>query len=200
MAATSLRERLRTERRREILDAAWAVAGEQGIGGLTLRAVADRVGIRPPSLYEYFPSKEGLYDALFAQGYDAFLATLPGSADPAAGRDRAAAWLRRFFAFCRSDVARYQLLFQPSIPGFRPSAASMQRAEAAQRALDEELSAVGIRRPEARDLWTALVTGMANQQIANDPDGDRWERLADEAVEMFMNHAELKELPNDTGS
>lgn len=200
MPAATLRERLRAERRREIIDAAWAVARDQGIGGLTLRAVAARVGIQPPSLYEYFPSKEGLYDALFAEGYDAFLATMPGAGDPTQGRARAAAWLRRFFAFCRSDIARYQLLFQPSIPGFRPSAESMRRAEAALRLLDQELTAMGIRRPQARDLWTALVTGLANQQIANDPDGDRWELLTGEAVEMFMNHAELKERPYDDAS
>lgn len=198
-ANATLRERLRAERRREIIDAAWAVARDQGVGGLTLRAVAARVGLQPPSLYEYFPSKESLYDALFAEGYDAFLGTMPGAVDPTPGRDRAAAWLRRFLAFCRSDVARYQLLFQPSIPGFHPSAESMRRAEAAVRVFDQELTAIGIRRPQARDLWTALVTGMANQQIANDPNGDRWELLTDEAVEMFMNHAELKELPYDDG-
>jgi hypothetical protein len=33
-----------------------------------------------------------------------------------------------------------------------------------------------------------LVTGMANQQVANDPAGNRRERLAEETVEMFFNH------------
>ena len=92
-------------------------------------------------------------------------------------------------------MARYQLLFQPVIPGFHPSDESMRLAGQALAALDLEMAAIGIRRPQAKDLWTALVTGMVNQQIANDPKGDRWERLADEAVAMFIDYMERIEEP-----
>ena len=37
------------------------------MGGLSLGDVARHVGIRPPSLYWYFPSKNAIYDAMFAQ-------------------------------------------------------------------------------------------------------------------------------------
>ena len=55
----------RVSRRREattaeILEAAWQVAAEEGIAGLSLREVADRVGMRTPSLYSYFGSKHDL--------------------------------------------------------------------------------------------------------------------------------------------
>ena len=177
----------REVRRREILDAAWALARQDGITALTLRQIAARVGIRAPSLYEHFDSKDAIYDAMFAEGYDAFLAGMPGPDDPSDAHSRAVVWLLRFFSFCRADVARYQLLFQPAIPGFRPSAESMRRAERALATMDREMDAIGVTRPQARDMWTALVTGMVNQQIANDPDGDRWERLADDAVRMFLD-------------
>ena len=36
------------------------------------------------------------------------------------------------------------------------------------------------------DLWTALLTGLVTQQMSNDPGGDRWERLIDRAVHMFV--------------
>ena len=189
------RSRLRSARRREVLEAAWEVARERGIAGLTLREVAARVGMQAPSLYEYFGSKESIYDAMFAEGYRAFLEILPGPDDPTDPQGRASTWLRRFFAFCRADVARYQLLFQPAVPGFNPSEESMHLAGKALAALDLEMAAIGVRRPEAKDLWTALVTGMVNQQIANDPAGDRWERLADEAVAMFIDHVERREEP-----
>ena len=71
----------------------------------------------------------------------------------------------------------------------------MHLAGKALAALDLEMAAIGVRRPEAKDLWTALVTGMVNQQIANDPAGDRWERLGDEAVAMFIDHVERREEP-----
>jgi AcrR family transcriptional regulator len=40
----------------------------EGLAALTLRDVAAKVGMRPPSLYSYFPSKNAIYDAMFLQG------------------------------------------------------------------------------------------------------------------------------------
>jgi hypothetical protein len=37
-------------------------------------------------------------------------------------------------------------------------------------------------------LFTALLSGLADQQIANDPGGDRWLRLVDSAVDMYLGH------------
>src|SRR3954454_14071753 len=54
------KSRRRDQTRREILDAAWEVAREQGLTALTLRDVADRVGMRAPSLYSHFDSKHAI--------------------------------------------------------------------------------------------------------------------------------------------
>src|SRR3954454_12471672 len=51
-----------------IIDAAWKLARENGIVGVSLHALAREVGMRQPSLYEYFDSKLALYDAMFADG------------------------------------------------------------------------------------------------------------------------------------
>ena len=47
-----------------ILDAAEALFAERGFAGTTLRDVASRVGVRNPSLYNHFASKEALYAAV----------------------------------------------------------------------------------------------------------------------------------------
>jgi TetR/AcrR family transcriptional regulator len=61
--------RARGARTRErILDAAEAVFAERGFDGATLRDVAARVGIRNPSLYNHFDSKESLYAAVLERG------------------------------------------------------------------------------------------------------------------------------------
>jgi hypothetical protein len=39
---------------------------------------------------------------------------------------------------------------------------------------------------EMLDLWTAVMTGLTDQQISNDPGGTRWTRLVDRAVDMLM--------------
>jgi AcrR family transcriptional regulator len=54
MIEQSTRDR-RAERREatraEILEAAWELARQQGLAGLSLRDIAAKIGMRPPSLY-----------------------------------------------------------------------------------------------------------------------------------------------------
>ncbi len=44
----------------------------------------------------------------------------------------------------------------------------------------------GVTRPSQFDMWTAMVAGLASQQTSNDPGGDRWLRLIDPMVDMFL--------------
>jgi AcrR family transcriptional regulator len=181
----------RSARRRatrdEIVAAAWELAREQGLTGLALRDLARRVGMKAPSLYSYFGSKAEIYDAMFHDGSLAFLAAFDevGSLD-GDPRARARAGARRFFAFCVEDPVRYQLLFQRTIPGFEPSEESYGVAVEAYRRATEELSGVGVTDKSGMDLWTAVLSGLVDQQLANDPGGDRWERLVDRAVDMVL--------------
>jgi len=181
----------RTERREatkaEILDAAWAQVREKGLAALSLRDVATAVGMQTPSLYGYFDSKNAIYDAMFAQGVQAFEDAEPPSVpgDPLAGLKAISHY---FVEFCAQDAARYQLLFQRTIPGFEPSSESFAISQASIERLRSRIAACGIVDPDAVDLFTALGTGLATQQISNDPGGDRWIRLIDEAIEMFYEH------------
>lgn len=185
----TLRERRRTETKAEILDAAWALCRDVGLAGLSLRELAERVGMRAPSLYSYFESKNAIYDAMYRQGYEQFgeamTAVVAAGATDRGGLEQGA---RAFFEFCTADPQRYQLLFQRTIPGFEPSpeswAAAVKRFEVMRRTFAES----GLGGDEAIDLWTALLTGLTDQQISNDPGGDRWERLIGQAVDMFMDH------------
>jgi hypothetical protein len=48
------------------------------------------------------------------------------------------------------------------------------------------MAEAGVREPAELDLWTAVLTGLATQQISNDPGGDRWSRLVDTAVDRLL--------------
>lgn len=170
----------------EILQAVWALTAERGLAGWSLRDVADAVGMRAPSLYVYFDSKNALYDALYAQGYielNARIDATPRDGSPADVLRRAA---HVFFGFCVEQPARHALLFLHTIPGFEPSAQSYALAQRPLLELADVLEQAGARTPEALDLWTALLTGLATQQVSNDPGGDRWARLVDDAVDMYL--------------
>jgi AcrR family transcriptional regulator len=143
--------------------------------------------MQPPSLYSYFDSKNAIYDAMFKQGYEE-MARRDAIFDPASGAGPFKARVRAFLDFCTEDPPRYLLLFQRTLPGFTPSPESYAVAEGVLERAYEALAAGGVTSPAHRDLYTAWTSGLADQQIANDPGGDRWLRLVDQAVDMFLAH------------
>jgi AcrR family transcriptional regulator len=189
MSGTSVRDR-RAERneqtRREILEAAWELVREQGLGALAMRDLGARVGMRAQSLYSYFASKNSIFDAMFAEANRELLrradAMAPlDDADEALHRDA-----REWVGFAVEDPVRYQLLYQRTIPGFEPSPESYQLAAEALERARAALAACGITEPGALDAWTAVTGGLAAQQTSNDPGGDRWSRLVDEITDMYL--------------
>jgi AcrR family transcriptional regulator len=190
MLGTPTRDR-RAERReatrQEILDAAWAIVRVEGLAALNLRDIARRVGMQPPSLYVYFESKHAIYDAMFAQAAADAKEALrfePTGDRRADLRDAA----RRYVGFCADDAARYQLLFTRTIPGFEPEPETYAISVAGYESLRQLMARHGITRQADLDLWTGLLGGLAAQQMANDPGGDRWIRLVDDAVDMYIAH------------
>src|ERR1700759_1236459 len=97
--------------RREILAAAWDVAHESGLISVTLREIAARIGMRPPSLYSHFASKNAIFDAMFAQAWDEFHTVLEKAipAFPADPRQRLLAGASTYFDFAVSDLERHQV-------------------------------------------------------------------------------------------
>ncbi|MFI1988903.1 TetR/AcrR family transcriptional regulator [Actinoplanes sp. NPDC020271] len=59
--------KLKDARRPEILDAALAIVTERGLDALSMRSVAQRLGLTPMALYGYFRSKEELLDAILGR-------------------------------------------------------------------------------------------------------------------------------------
>ena len=176
-------EKLKVE---EFIEGKELVVRAEGLAGLSLRDLANRVGMRAPSLYSYFDSKHAIYDAMFAQGYEQFRARQYQPRDGEDPLDALKKGTRAFVEFCVEDPARYQLLFQRTIPGFEPSAESYAIAVEVLESTRRNLAANGIRKKAHLDLLTALNTGLADQQISNDPGGDRWLRRVDDAMEMYF--------------
>jgi AcrR family transcriptional regulator len=179
----------RQESRTTILAAAWDICRENGLAALSLRELAARVGMQAPSLYSYFGSKDEIYDAMYAEGQRTLLTVLEAIPEELAGRELLRAGSHVFFDFCSTDPTRYQLLFQRVIPGFEPSVESYAVAVKALDWLMRQLRDLGVTDERLADLWTAILTGLTDQQISNDPGGDRWKRLLDEAVDLFCDHA-----------
>ncbi len=147
--------------------------------------------MRAPSLYSYFSSKDAIYDAMFAQGQRQLLERMAAH-ELAKDRTGFKAATKDFFDFCVQDPTRYQLMFQRTIPGFSPSPESYALAVEVLGSLERALVSVGVTDPRHRDLWTAIVTGLTDQQISNDPGGDRWGRLIPDATDMFCDRVGIQ--------
>ena len=172
-----------------ILDAAWKLAGSNGIGGVSLHALAREVGIRQPSLYAYFDSKLGLYDAMFADGNRQLLERLDRLELPHDPRSALKMFMEAFVAFAVEDSARCALLLQRPIPGFEPSAESYALAEVALGRAIALLQAAGLDDQDDIDCFIAMVAGLVDAQISNDPGGDRWIRHLDRLVDLHLDDA-----------
>jgi AcrR family transcriptional regulator len=57
-------------RREEIVAAALELLAADGAEALSMRRIADRVGIRAASIYKHFPNKEALEAAMISAGFD----------------------------------------------------------------------------------------------------------------------------------
>src|SRR6476659_5672630 len=180
----------------EIVAAAWDLVHEHGLGSLSMRELGDRVGMKAQSLYSYFASKNDIYDAMFREGQIAFTTVMTIAPEDLGGDESITAALRlagrRLFDFCTSDPARYQLMFQRVIPDFVPSPETYQLAVETLDRSRERMRAAGFDPERDLAMWTALMTGLVDQQISNDPGGTRWERLIDDAVDMFVTFASAK--------
>lgn len=186
LPTTDRRRERHLARRASIVAEAWALARRDGLAAISLRDLADQVGLRQPSLYAYFDSKLALYDAMFADGNRQLIETvsaLPERDDP---HEALVEFVEELTRFSAADTVRHQLLFQRTIPGFEPSPESYAVAQEFYVSGQRRLAAAGISDPGDADLFTALVSGLAHQQVANDPGGDRWVRLARRTVDMYL--------------
>jgi AcrR family transcriptional regulator len=194
MTRTAVGER-REARIAGILNCAWKLAREHGVAGLSLHALAREVGIRQPSLYEYFDSKHALYDALFAQGNRQLLERIDATTLPTDPRDALKRFLREWVEFSLEEPARYELLFERHVPGFVPTPESYALAEQALGRAVTTMQRAGMTDQGDIDCLVAMIAGLLEAQLANDPGGDRWIRHLDRMIDLHLDDVNRRSTP-----
>jgi AcrR family transcriptional regulator len=183
---------------------------EEGVAALSLAEVARRMGIRPPSLYQYFPSRMAIYDALFGEGMrranEVDLEATAGIDDPVTA---IRVGTLAFSRWAHENPVLSQLLFWRTVPGFEPSPESYAPAVEQMERLRGQLHAAveaGQLAPEAAtdegiDMFTSMVARIDSQQFANEPNAPtgegRFTRLLPKMLELFFAHYAPKERGHD---
>jgi AcrR family transcriptional regulator len=152
---------------------------EQGVAALNLQEIARRVGMRAPSLYNYFPNKIAIYEALFVMGMrmyrERFESVLAQYGATWEGLQQV---MEAYMSFALENPELYQLLFERPVPGFVPSPEGLEEAtklmEISRRAATEAIDAGTLQPPVSADtmmnLFIALMHGFTAQHLANEPD------------------------------
>ena len=191
------RQRNYEEMRTGILAVAREIMREQGVAALNLNEIARRVGITPPALYTYFPSKMALYDALYQMGIRLFRkAEEELWRTTAPDWERIHAWFALRLALAEEHPDLYHLVFDVPIPGFVLSPESLEEVrqlyDAAVSGITEVIEA-GVMRPnlppeEATHLLITMRLGLVaahvgKHRLVSPP--DRFARLVDEIVAVL---------------
>lgn len=112
---TGPRERYRAQVRAEIKQRAWEQLATTGVSALSLKAIAEQLGMSGPALYRYFASRDELITALIRDAYrslaDALRTAADAGADVAGLADTVRAW-------ALDDPQRYLLIWGTPVPGY----------------------------------------------------------------------------------
>jgi AcrR family transcriptional regulator len=153
-----------------IVEAALAVIRTEGVAGLTMRALAERLAVRAPSLYHHVRNKDDLLDLVARNAFSSFAADRRayervGSLDEwiavtTTGSHR----LREFYREHPGLAALIQAKATPDRDQGDGSRAALVRAEL------NALVALGVSESDARDIFETIAHWTLAAVAADGPD------------------------------
>ena len=154
---STVTERL-SPRARQIVAAARELLEAEGVDGVSMRSLGQRLGMKAPSLYKHFPSKEALEATLISIGFEEqaelFRAALDSSSEPLVAMADA------YRAYAKRNPQLYRLMYDRSLN--RPLlVAGTEEAAAA-----PSFQAAGEDKDLARAAW-AFAHGMTILELNN---------------------------------
>lgn len=172
-----------------IVAKAWELAERDGVAALSLHALAREVGMRQPSLYEYFDSKNALYDAMFADGNRQLIAHLDAQRLPREPRSALKACLAALASFALEQPSRYELMFLRHLPGFTPTPDAYALAQEVLGRIVALMHRAGVTRQADIDCLVAVTAGLIDAQLSNEPTTSRWVRHINRLTDLVIDDA-----------
>jgi AcrR family transcriptional regulator len=145
--------------RETVIAAVVKLLRHEGPTAVTIRGVADAVGVSRQVVYTQFGSHAGLVDVLYREGFAALRAAAPLAA---AGHGRRAVieHARAYRSFALDNPELYQVMFERPFRRWTPSAESRTWAVAAFEPLVAAVATTGRAPAAARDLAITLWGAM----------------------------------------
>ena len=100
----------------QIFEAALTLFQTGGPEALSMRILAERLGVRPSSLYRYYPERDALMNALKDHAIRALHAALREAVEAKRPEAAFAAAARSYLAYARAEPHLYSLMLAPKAP------------------------------------------------------------------------------------
>jgi AcrR family transcriptional regulator len=163
---------------RDILEAASRILSAEGAAALTVRRIAAEAGCSTMGIYSRFGGKDGVVDALFAEGFEMLCADMQAVAptdDPVEDLRRCEL---RYREHALAHATHYMVMFAGAVPHFVPSAESKALAHGAFANLVADVEHcidVGAFKGDAAEiaytLWSAMHGAVMLELVGIDPVG-----------------------------
>jgi AcrR family transcriptional regulator len=181
-----LRDKLLIEARRLLT--------KEGLGSLTVRKLAERAECSTMVIYSRFGGKDGILDALYAQGFEALQQTLDKVSSKLKPCERVLEIARAYRTSALASPDSYGVMYGSATPGFIPSADAKRVAWATLQTLIEALAnaadageiSPGNPVHRARLVWVSMH-GVVSLELTGYLLGtERPESLLDDAVRALL--------------
>lgn len=146
MSPRPRREERHPDLQTAIKETAWKQISEAGAPTLSLRSIARELNITAPSIYNYFPSRDGLVTVLIVDAYNSLAESQESSIKNLATDDRSGRLFElgmAYRAWAVSYPQRYQLIFGTPIPHYHaPNEITLPAAARAMVPLTQAIQAL----------------------------------------------------------
>jgi AcrR family transcriptional regulator len=121
MGIAERREREKEALRTRIVEAARDILSEEGLDGLSMRALAERIEYSPATIYLYFRDKDDLLREVVSEGFrrlgEYSAAQIEAAGPEATAAERHRALGRAYARFALENTAYFRVMFElPSVP------------------------------------------------------------------------------------
>jgi AcrR family transcriptional regulator len=173
-------------RGRQIVAVARELLETEGAQAMTMRRLADRIGIRAPSLYKHLPNKAALEVALITVGFEEAAAAFDAATDGAA--EPFAALVGAYRAFANRHPQLYRLMTEGPLP-----------REQLERGLEDRAARALVRAagsPERARAAFAFIHGMVILELnGRFPDDDGLEPAWQAGIAAFSRSRRRSAAP-----
>jgi TetR/AcrR family transcriptional regulator len=113
MSTQTRKEREKTQRRNQIVNAAQKRFFQKGYEDVSMDEIAQDLELSKPTLYLYFQNKDALFLEVVVHGLEDFVAEFKDATAAAkTGKEKTLAFISTFFKFCRKNPDYYRLLIE----------------------------------------------------------------------------------------